>query len=1011
MKINDTYKGWKVLDVKNLPEYKSEGIWLRHEKTEMEIFHLLNDDEENLFGFGFRTIPNDSTGVAHIIEHSVLAGSEKYPLKDPFIVLNSQSIKTYLNAMTYPDKTVYPAASFVEKDYFNLMAVYGDAVFFPLLREVIFKQEGHRVEIDEKGELSIQGVVYNEMKGNYSSFDDTASSQAVLGILKGTAYEYDSGGDPAHIPELTYGQFKAFHKAYYNPSNCRLFLAGNIPTEKQIDFINENFVEPWLSKNPDFTSASALKEAAAAHGFRFEPGTLNDFKEPLIRNIPGPKGGENTDELPTFTMSWIVGESREIMTRIKAVLLEELLLGHDGSPLTRVLLESGLGEDIAPSSGTDSELAWTIFNAGLRGVKKEKTGEVEKVIWQELERISREGVSQKVLDSVLMGLEFSLKEIKRGSGPFSMRLMGSSYTSWMNGGTPYETLLVRQAFEEVKKEIAADSDFIKKLVKEWLLDNRKRALITITPEDSFEENQKKAAERQIEKARSECSLEDMKKSQEEMRIFQQTPESEENLKKIPHLKISELTDDIQYVDTEIVKFGDVPVFTHVQPVNGITYLTLSIPVDVFEPEDYMYLPLFSDALTNMGVGNEDWAAVAERIAGIMGGYAASISTESPTKTAFEKAGVTEELLHSGKERARLLYEADCCLGRSWLIVKAKMLDEKVDEGVGFIFENLKNADFSDKKRLHDLLVEYRNDFKASIAPAGHQYAGGRAACSFSRPKAIDEMWNGLSQYFFIQNLLEMKEEDLVEKLDAIKSKLLKSGIVVDVIAEEQTVASVCSILKPKLEGWNAPVAPLYLDDEAFYKLACSDPEIKWFNARTKVGFAAMTIPAHSFGTKESVYEELLGRYLADTILWEKIRTVNGAYGAMASANSSENIFTMGSYRDPVPESSLTVFEEALKEMAERKLTDEELEKVIIAMYSSSKQPRTPSNKGIAALTRLLYGITDEDRAFRMHTILTATAEDIQNAARSLVSVLDKKKTAIIFDEGKKYSGKKVDLPL
>lgn len=1011
MKTNDVYKNWKVLDIRDMNEYHSQGIWLRHEKTGMEIFHLLNDDEENMFSFGFRTIPNDSTGVAHIIEHSVLAGSEHYPLKDPFIVLNNQSVKTFLNAMTYPDKTVYPAASFVEKDYFNLMAVYGDAVFFPLLREVIFKQEGHRIEVDENGELSIQGIVYNEMKGNYSSFDDYANQMAILGGLEDTVYNNDAGGNPMNVPELTYEQFCAFHKAYYNPSNCRLFLAGNISTEKQIDFINEHFINLWLEKNPDFTTAADLKKAAEEKGFRFDTGSLSAFTQPRVKNIAGPKGGDEPETRSTCVVSWILGETRNPDLYMKAALLEEILMGHDGSPLMRVLLECGLGEDIAPSSGADGELAWIVFNAGLRGASKDDASRIEKVILDELTRLASEGIPENITESAMMALEFAQKEVKRGYGPYAMTLMGRAYRSWLNGGTPYDTLEIRAAFDRLKKELAADPEYVQKLMSELLCKNNMRSLVTISPDDSFEEAQKEACKAQIEKARKEMSIEQIKQYQDEMRIFQQTPESEENLKKIPHLRINELSDEIMSYGTQLEYSGSVPVYTHEQPVNGITYISAAIPVDVLNSEDFMYLPLFAAALTNMGIGKSDWITASERIAGVMGGYNASLNTESATKTAYENAGITGSIVKDGKERARLLYKKDCCLGRAWLTLNAKMLSEKTEEGIELIFDNLRNADFSDEKRLHDLLVEYRNDFTAGIVPSGHQYAISRASCTVTRAKAVDEMWNGISQFYFIQKLMEKDSVELIQKLDEIKAKLLESGLAVNMTAEKEDLAYALKAIKPYLKDFAAPAEPLYTEDDEFFKLACPEPDALWFDAHTKVGFAGMTLPAHSFGEKESVYEELLGRYLANNTLWDKIRVVGGAYGAMSSANTTEAVFQMATYRDPMPESSLKVFVEALEEMASGKLTDDEIEKIIIGTYSSSKQPRTPSEKGYTAWIRLLYGITDEDRALRMKTVLTATAEDVQKAAKSLLEKINSRKIAVIFDKGQNFSGKKVDLPL
>jgi len=327
--------GFVILDIVDLEELKAQGIWAKHEKTGVEVFHVLNDDIENLFSFSFATFPEDNTGVAHILEHSVLCGSERYPLKDAFIVLAQGSLQTFLNAITFPDKTVYPASSTNEHDYFNLMSVYGESVFRPLLPEWTFMQEGHRMEY-QNGKLSITGVVYNEMKGAYSSLDTYAGHWSVKAIMPNTPYDFESGGDPQAIPQLTWDGLKEFHRSRYSPANCKIFLAGNIPTEKQLAFLNDEFF-------------SELEGGKACDPIV----KTQRWKEPKKFHVPCPSGNERKS---TIFLSWLCSDVTDIYEGLALAALTEILLGHDGSPLTRALIESGLGEDITPVSGLESEI-------------------------------------------------------------------------------------------------------------------------------------------------------------------------------------------------------------------------------------------------------------------------------------------------------------------------------------------------------------------------------------------------------------------------------------------------------------------------------------------------------------------------------------------------------------------------------------------------------------------------------------------------------------------------------
>ena len=509
LKQGSTYKDFEVIEIKDLPDYSSMGIWLRHKLTGLEVFHMYNEDEENLFAFAFATPPEDSTGVAHIIEHSVLCGSKNYPVKDAFVRLSNQSIKTFLNAMTFSDKTVYPASSLSKTDYFNLMAVYGDAVFFPSLSEWTFMQEGHRLEIDQNGNPGIQGVVYNEMKGCYSSFDNYVSDWALRSVLPNTIYDCDSGGDPLDIPLLTYEQFKAFHKKYYSPSNCQVFLYGNIPTENQLDFIQERFLDKFDSSVMQVNKDDYKKNIIGL----IKPPV--SFEKPVYMEKPGPSA-DSDNQGCTVSMSWFLGDSTDPIRYIETILLAEILMGHDGSPLVKALIESGIGEDISPCCGINGEMHWISFTTGLRGVEKKDAHKVENVVFDVLQKLYKNGVNEEDLKAAILSVDFSYREVRRGYGPYSLVLMRRCLKGWLYGKSPFKTLQTIPAFEEVKKRIAENPDYIQSLIRELLLENVHRSLVTVYPDDNYMVERQQKEQDLIKMLLSKTTLESVREKQQEL---------------------------------------------------------------------------------------------------------------------------------------------------------------------------------------------------------------------------------------------------------------------------------------------------------------------------------------------------------------------------------------------------------------------------------------------------------------------------------------------------------------
>ena len=539
--------GFVILDIVELEELNACGIWAKHEKSGAEVFHVLNDDSENLFTFAFATSPSDNSGVPHILEHSVLCGSERYPLKDAFIVLAQGSLQTFLNAITFPDKTVYPASSTNEHDYFNLMSVYGSAVFQPLLPEWTFMQEGHRLEYQD-GKLSITGIVYNEMKGAYSSLDTYAGHWSVKAVMPGTPYDFESGGYPDEIPDLTWEELKAFHRSRYSPSNCRIFLAGNIPTEKQLSFLNEQFLS-------GFSAGKAC-----------EPVNKTErWKEPKKFYIPCPSGGENK---ATIFLSWLCSDVTDVNESIALAALTEILLGHDGSPLTRTLVESGIGEDITPVSGLEGEIRETLFVAGLRSVEggaEQKGREVEDLIMGELRRLVKEGIPPEEIESALLAMEFSQREIRRSGGPFSLVWMRRSLRTWMHGCKPWESLLVQPSIDKIKENLSADKTYFESLIKKYFLDNPHRALVIIEPKEDFLQKQEERLALMLaekEKKLSDGERRQIKEKSKTLEKIQSETDSPQALATIPHLSRNDLSPEIDIIDRRHEDLRGVPALCH-----------------------------------------------------------------------------------------------------------------------------------------------------------------------------------------------------------------------------------------------------------------------------------------------------------------------------------------------------------------------------------------------------------------------------------------------------------------
>ena len=949
--------GFLVLDVIELDELQAAGIWARHEKSGAEVFHVLNDDKENLFGFAFATAPQDNTGAAHILEHSVLCGSERYPLKDAFITLAQGSLQTYLNAWTFPDKTVYPASSVNEQDYFNLMSVYGDAVFRPLIPEWVFMQEGHRYELADNSPdgtsidtLSITGVVYNEMKGAYSSLDTYAGLWSVKALMPDTPYAFESGGDPQHITELSWEGLKDFHRRHYSPANCRVFLAGNIPTEKQLDFLNGQFFSAF-EKNDAFPAPLPIEKTMR-------------WDAPRSFRVPCPAGSE---QKPTVFLSWLCCDAIDTDECIALAILTEILLGHDGSPLIRALIDSGLGEDLTPVSGLESEIREILFAAGLRGVSAGPQ-QVEELILDKLRQLVKEGIRKEEIEAALLSIEFSQREIRRSGGPFSLVWMRRSLRGWIHGSKPWESLLFEPAIKKVKEKLAANSRFFESLIQKYLLDNPHRALVVIEPTEDFLSKQEAALAETLAKTAQNMSESEKQKIAEKsaaLEKFQSQPNSPQDLAKIPHLSRNDLSAEPDYIPRRMEDLQGLPALCRELYTNGITYTELAFPLDILPEEDYQWLPFFSRAAISSGLPGMDYGEVSSLLARTAGGFSANLHTASAAN-------------NHAKQIQTPAGSFDLT-GRDWIVYRLKCLDEKTAPSMDIVLRIISEADFSDQRRIRDLILEMKNEFDSSLAPMGHSYSAGRSGRFSSRSRRIEEIWSGLSQLDFVHRLAGYDIETITAKLKYLREKIIGGGL----IANLTSGAPGCGTgeLAKRFSRFGPPKPRRQAGEVSHNKT----PEV-FASQSLQIGFAAMTLKAAPLDTTAQTAQTILAHLLSTGALWEDIRMKGGAYGAFASSDSFENCFSLATYRDPNPVRSLETFSAILKKGLKGICNgsgESELEKTIIGCYAKETRPRTSAERGMADFFRFLYGIENDYLKRKLERLISANSDDLAAAFEEL----------------------------
>ncbi|MFW5828586.1 MAG: insulinase family protein, partial [Alkalispirochaeta sp.] len=866
--------------------------------------------------------------------------------KDPFLQLLKGSVNTFLNAMTYPDKTVYPAASPVAQDLFNMMRVYGDAVFFPLLKPELFRQEGHRLQFAEDGTLERTGIVYNEMKGNYSSHDSIVGETCFQSLFPDTIYGLDSGGDPAVIPELTYEQFSEFHRRYYHPGNARIVVYGDIPSEKYLSFLHEEFLSRFQRQDPIPPPARQPR-----------------WSEPRRREATYPlEGVTDLSERSSVTVNWLLFPVTEARRVVDAAVLSEILLGHSGSPLSRALLESGLGQDLSPVLGLETDLAEAVFSVGLRGTEVHHEEAIQELILSTLRTLVTEGIHAEAVEGALRRVEFSNREIK--GGPNGMRVMRRALRGWMYGADPYDGLQFDQHMAGLRADLAANPRLFEELIDTLFLENPHRSTVVVKPDP--EQMAREARREEEELASIATALTDEQRQRidtetRELEEMQATPDPPEELAKIPFLTLQDVPREIQTVSYDrqpLAGAGDL--FLHRQFTNGILYMDLAFDFGRLSPREELLLNTLGAAFTEVGLPDVPHYRLNDEIALKTGGITAFVSNQTR---------------YGDRSRIRRL-----------LVLRMRVLERTWKEGAELFSRIISTVDFSDVHRLEQLLDELVQEMQSAVIPSGHHFSGLRAGAELHELMEIEERLNGVTQLEALRQFVTEPATVAAELrtlfLRLIDPRQMHANLTGSTAVVDEAARWMPQLLETIAErhetGGGAESRSSDLEEPSGIQIVPRRTwqEREYLMASAGVSYVALSMPAVDFDHPLAPAQDLLSHILRTGPLWEKIRMHGGAYGAFASSRTTEGLFSFGSYRDPNTVKTLDAYRVALTELSEHPIDAAQVDLAKVSVLGRELKPLTPRDSAFTNFRRRLHDIDDTLRQETRDRLRAVTPADL-----------------------------------
>jgi len=918
-------------------------LW-KHDRTGAELLSVCNDDENKSFGVAFRTPPKDSTGVAHILEHSVLCGSEKYPVKEPFVELLKSSLQTFLNALTFPDKTCYPVASCNLQDFYNLIDVYLDAVFHPRIDENVLRQEGWHIEADEPdGPWQFKGVVFNEMKGVYSSPDSVLMEECQHAVFPDMLYSLDSGGDPAVIPDLTFEAFREFHASYYHPSNARFFFWGDDPEERRLAKVEE-FIAPYERRVVD--SAVPL-----------QPRLDKPRKVEAVYAASPEEGGDKAH----VAVNWLLCESRETEEMFVLNMLEHIMSGLPGSPLRKALMDSGLGEDIS-GCGLESDLRQAYFSMGLRSIEADKADEVERLMMDALAEMAEEGVPAPAVEAALNSLEFMLRENNTGSFPRGLSAMFRSLADWLYDGDAFAPLAWEKPLAAIKARLAAGEPVFEQAIRRWFLENPHRVTVLITPDAGLAARRQAEEDARVEAMRAAMDADARIRVVElaaELRAAQQAPDSPEALDSVPSLGKEDLPVENVLIPCVVEQSNGLDVVTHELDTTGILYARLAFDLGAVPSRLLPLVPLYSRALTELGTRRRDYVEL---------GFDISAQTGS--------LGAGPVILARSSDASPVAY----------MSLSGKCTADKVGRMAALMAEILMEPDFDNRERFVQMVLEEKARMEQAAVPSGHILVNTRLNGRLSLVGRISEEMNGVCSLFYVRELGRRVEEDwasvaadlreLHERIvrrDALKLSLTgDAALIASARRELEALAQELPLRTFGMESIELPALP----------------GAEYLSSPAQVNYVGLGLSLKDSGYEYHGSLAVIMRHLRMGYLWDRVRVLGGAYGCFARYSRATQAFTFASYRDPNVADTLAVYRGTADYLGNLSLSEADITRAVVGAIGDVDSYMLPGAKGSAAFSRWMAGETDEERQRIREEILATKLSDFHDFAPVLGRALE-----------------------
>ena len=955
MTIHDLAE-YEILDEHRVEDVQSDGFILRHKKSGARIAILSNNDDNKVFYIGFRTPPEDETGVPHIIEHTTLCGSKKFPVKDPFIELAKGSLNTFLNAMTYPDKTVYPVASCNDQDFKNLMDVYLDAVFNPNITkyEEIFKQEGWHYELTGKDdELKINGVVYNEMKGAYSSPDEVLSSQIYRSLFPDNTYSKDSGGNPEYIPKLTYEAYLDFYHKYYHPSNSYIYLYGDMDVVERLEWLDKEYLSLYdykkvnseINKQPAFDE---IKNVEAQYSI-----TMDDSQE----------------NKTYLSYNRVVGDSLDEMLYQAFDVLDYALVSSPGAPVKQALIDAGIGDDVYGSY--DAGILQPVFSFVAKNANASQADEFESIIENTLKEVVKTGINKEALLAGINSSEFKFREADFGQFPKGLLFGLNCLDSWLfDDMKPFIHLECLGTFAKLRK--AVDTDYFEKLIQEYLLDNTHGSSVTVKPKRGLGNEREEALAKELSDYKASLSDEEIKKlieDTEHLKKYQEEPSSDEDLRKLPMLTRADMKKNAMPFSNIEDELLDVKVVRHDIESNGIDYISFLFDAGDFAQSELGYLGFFTNALGLVSTERYSYTDLANATNIYTGGISTGTASHPDIK-----------------DRNNFVFKFE---------VKLKVLEKNLDKALELMEQMLLSSDFTDTKRLGELVAQIKARLQANLSSSGHLVAAMRSMSSFSRYALYQDELKGVAFYRSIcrieKELLE-SPKSVSDKLAAIAKKLFaRNRMLISFTGNNEAYGNAKPSLEKVIAGFDK-MSAIGNQAEVHFNTAKEA-----FIDASQIQYVAKTGDFICEGYEYTGALRLLRIILSYDYLWINVRVKGGAYGCMNTfLRSGESYFV--SYRDPNLSDTLDVYDRIPEYIKSFSPDERDMTKYIIGTFSALDTPMNPEAKGSRSLSAYLEGITYEQIQKERNEILNAQPEDIRRLADLVEAVLKKDSICVIGNE-------------